>query len=72
MQSQRRSLHARIVETFERLYPGRVNDQVERLADHAMSGELFEKAAGYLQQAGRKAAARAAPGAKPSPRSSAR
>ncbi len=60
LQSQRRSLHARIVETFERLYPGRVNDQVERLADHAMSGELFEKAAGYLQQAGRKAAARGA------------
>ena len=60
LHSQRRSLHARIVETFERLYPGRVADQAERLADHAMSGELFEKAAGYLHQAGRKAAARGA------------
>jgi len=60
LHSQRRALHGRIVETFERLYPDRIAEQVERLADHAVSGELFEKAAMYLQQAGRKTAARGA------------
>ena len=35
-------------------------EQVERLAHHAVRGELWEKAVEYLHQAGKKAAARSA------------
>jgi class 3 adenylate cyclase/predicted ATPase len=57
LQERRRTLHARIVETIERLYGDRLVEQVERLAQHASRGEVWEKAATYLHQAGRKAAA---------------
>ncbi|MBI4590893.1 MAG: tetratricopeptide repeat protein, partial [Candidatus Rokubacteria bacterium] len=50
----------RIVEATERLYPDRLAEQVERLAHHALRGELREKAVHYLRQAGGKAAARSA------------
>src|SRR3984893_6242311 len=39
---------------------GRLAEQVERLAHHALQGELREKAVYYLRQAGLKAAARSA------------
>src|SRR5262249_39698257 len=35
-------------------------EQIERLAHHAVRGELWEKAVGYLRQAGNKAEARSA------------
>jgi class 3 adenylate cyclase/tetratricopeptide (TPR) repeat protein len=60
LQSQRRLLHARVVETYERLYPARGSEQVERLAEHAVNGELWAKAAVYLRRAGGKAASRGA------------
>ena len=56
----RRVLHARIVEAIERLYPGRIADDVERLAHHALRGEVWAKAVGYLRQAAARAAARSA------------
>src|SRR5215510_1409919 len=56
----RRSLHARITEAIERLYPGRLADHVERLAHHAFEGEAWEKAYQYLHQAGTKAFTRCA------------
>src|SRR5262249_22375844 len=56
----RRRLHARIVPAIEALYPERLAEQVERLAHHAIRGELREKAVAYLRQAGLKAAARSA------------
>src|SRR5262249_19511443 len=40
LQERRRALHARIVEALERLAGDRVTEQVERLAHHAMRGEL--------------------------------
>jgi predicted ATPase/class 3 adenylate cyclase len=60
LQERRRVLHARIVEAIERLYPGRLSEQVELLAHHAFRAELWEKAVTYLREAGAKAAARSA------------
>jgi len=60
LQERRRTLHARIVEAIERLYPDRLTEQVERLAHHALRGEVWEKAAAYLRQAGAKAFTRSA------------
>jgi tetratricopeptide (TPR) repeat protein len=55
LQDRRRALHARIVEALETLYPGRLTEQVERLAHHAFRGEVWQKAVTYLRQAGAKA-----------------
>jgi tetratricopeptide (TPR) repeat protein len=52
---RRRVLHARIVETLEGLAGERVVEQVERLAYHAVRGEVWDKATAYLRQAGAKA-----------------
>ena len=57
---RRRGLHARIAQAIEQLYPGRLGEHVERLAHHALQGELWERAAGYLHQAGTKTFARSA------------
>jgi tetratricopeptide (TPR) repeat protein len=57
---RRRELHARLVEAFEALTPERVAEQVERLAHHAMRGEVWGKAVTYCQQAGARAHDRAA------------
>jgi transcriptional regulator of acetoin/glycerol metabolism/tetratricopeptide (TPR) repeat protein len=57
---RRRALHARIVEAMEALYASRLDEQIERLAYHALQGEVREKAVHYLRQAGLKAAARSA------------
>ncbi|HSX77778.1 MAG TPA: AAA family ATPase, partial [Candidatus Saccharimonadia bacterium] len=65
---RRRVLHARLVEAFEALAPdrvaegasGRSPDQVERLAHHAVRGEVWDKAVTYCQQAGARAWDRAA------------
>ena len=54
----RRALHARIVDAIERLYAGRQGEHVERLAHHALRGDLRERVVDYLRQAGAKAAAR--------------
>jgi class 3 adenylate cyclase/tetratricopeptide (TPR) repeat protein len=60
LQDRRRRLHARIVQAIEALYPERREEQIERLAHHAVRGELHEQAVTYLRQAGLKAAARSA------------
>ena len=60
LREQRRTLHARIVEAIEALYADRVVEQVERLAHHALRGEVWDKALPYCRQAGAKAFARAA------------
>src|SRR5881397_944012 len=56
----RRTLHARIAEAIERLYPTRLADHVERLAHHAFEGEAWAQAHAYLHQAGTKAYSRCA------------
>jgi class 3 adenylate cyclase/tetratricopeptide (TPR) repeat protein len=68
LQERRRGLHARLVEAIEVLVPdrrtegtsGRSPDQVERLAHHALRGEVWDKAVTYCQQAGARAYDRAA------------
>jgi tetratricopeptide (TPR) repeat protein len=57
---RRRALHARIVEAIESLYPDRLAEHVQRLAHHALRGEVWGKAIAYLRQAGAEAAARSA------------
>jgi hypothetical protein len=51
-QEWRRVLHARIVEVVEALYPDRLAEQVDRLAHHALRGEVWDKAFLYCRQAG--------------------
>ena len=60
LQERRRVLHARIVEVLEALAGERVAEQVERLAHHALRGEVWDKALAYCRQAGEKAMARSA------------
>jgi len=60
LQERRRALHARIVEALEALAGERVAEQVERLAHHALRGEVWDKALVYCRQAGEKALARSA------------
>jgi tetratricopeptide (TPR) repeat protein len=60
LQERRRVLHARIVEALEGLYPDRLDEQVERLAHHAMRGAVWDKAVAYNRQAGTRATARSA------------
>jgi class 3 adenylate cyclase/tetratricopeptide (TPR) repeat protein len=60
LHERRRVLHARIVETLEKMAGDRVAEQVERLAHHALRGEVWDKALAYCRQAGEKALARSA------------
>jgi tetratricopeptide (TPR) repeat protein len=60
LQARRRTLHARIVEALEGRDPGRLAEQVERLAHHAIQGEVWEKAVTYGRQAGCRALDRGA------------
>jgi class 3 adenylate cyclase/tetratricopeptide (TPR) repeat protein len=60
LQERRRVLHARIVEALEALAGDRVAEQVERLAHHALRGEVWDKGLAYCRQAGEKAMAQSA------------
>jgi class 3 adenylate cyclase/tetratricopeptide (TPR) repeat protein len=60
LQERRRVLHARIVEILEALAGDQVAEQVERLAHHALRGEVWDKALAYGRQAGEKALTRSA------------
>ena len=52
LQERRRVLHGRIVEVLEALAAERLAEQVDRLAHHAVRGEVWDKALAYGQQAG--------------------
>jgi tetratricopeptide (TPR) repeat protein len=60
LHERRRVLHARIAETLEKMAGERAAEQVERLAHHALRGEVWEKALAYCRQAGEKAITRSA------------
>ncbi len=60
LHDRQRALHARITEAIERLSIGRAAEQAERLAHHALRGEVWEKAVAYLRQSGFRAMARGA------------
>jgi class 3 adenylate cyclase/tetratricopeptide (TPR) repeat protein len=55
---RRRALHAAIVRAIERLYPGRIAEHCERLAHHALRGDLWPDALRYAREAGAKALGR--------------
>jgi tetratricopeptide (TPR) repeat protein len=60
LQERRRVLHARIVEALEALAAERLVEHVDRLAHHAVRGEMWDKALTYCRQAGARAMARSA------------
>jgi class 3 adenylate cyclase/tetratricopeptide (TPR) repeat protein len=60
LHDRRRALHGQIVAAIEQLYPDRLTQHIEKLAHHALRGEVWEKAVAYLYQAGAKAYARSA------------
>jgi DNA-binding NtrC family response regulator/predicted ATPase len=59
-QERRRLLHVRILAALEALYADRLGEQVDRLAHHAIRGEVWDKAVTYARQAGTKAVERSA------------
>jgi tetratricopeptide (TPR) repeat protein len=59
-QMQRKALHARIIGAIETLFADRLAEQVDRLAYHALRGEVWDKALTYCRQAGAKATERSA------------
>jgi tetratricopeptide (TPR) repeat protein len=60
LQERRHALHAQIMAALEALSPDRGAEQVERLAHHALRGEVWGKALAYFRQAGEKAMAHSA------------
>jgi class 3 adenylate cyclase/tetratricopeptide (TPR) repeat protein len=60
LRERQRLLHGRIVAAIEQREADRLADQVERLAHHALRGEVWDKAVAYFCQAGDKALARSA------------
>ena len=60
--NRRRALHARIVEAIEVLYADRLDEQIDRLAHHAVRSEVLGKAVPYLYEAGTRAVQRSANG----------
>jgi class 3 adenylate cyclase/tetratricopeptide (TPR) repeat protein len=59
LRERRRDLHRRVLRALERGGPGREREEIERLAHHAARGELWDRAAGYLYRAGKRAFAQA-------------
>jgi transcriptional regulator with AAA-type ATPase domain/tetratricopeptide (TPR) repeat protein len=59
-EERQRVLHARILTALEGLAAGQPDTHAGALAEHAVRGELWGKAAGYLRQAGARALARSA------------
>src|SRR5262249_12954208 len=51
-------LHRQSLAAMERLYPDRQTERAERLAHHAVHGEVWDKAVGYLRLAAEKAVTR--------------
>jgi class 3 adenylate cyclase/tetratricopeptide (TPR) repeat protein len=60
LRERQRLLHGCIVAAIEQREADRLADQVERLAHHALRGEVWDKAVIYFRQAGDKALARSA------------
>src|SRR5207247_6741545 len=60
LQERRRAHHAAIMHAMEQVYAERVAEHVERLAYHAVRGEVWEKALHYCRQVGVRRAERRA------------
>ena len=55
LRERRMILHACVTRALETLAAGRLDEHVERLADHAERGAIWDKAFDYLQRSGAKA-----------------
>ncbi len=55
LQETRRELHAKVVEILEALFGERVSEQADILANHAIAGQQWAKAAHYYRTASRNA-----------------
>jgi class 3 adenylate cyclase/tetratricopeptide (TPR) repeat protein len=51
LREQRQDRHGRIVSAIEKLYADRITEQVDRLAYHALRGEVWDKAHHYARRA---------------------
>jgi tetratricopeptide (TPR) repeat protein len=60
LHERRRALDVQIIEAIERLHPARPTEQLERLARHALRGEVWDKAVRYCREAGNRAFIRSA------------
>jgi class 3 adenylate cyclase/tetratricopeptide (TPR) repeat protein len=60
VRDRRRSLDAAILNAMERLYPDRNASILDRLAHHALRGELWPRAVAYCREAGARAFTRSA------------
>jgi predicted ATPase len=60
LQERRRILHTQILKALETHSANRLDEQVERLAYHALRGEVWDKVLVYFRQAGAKAVAHSA------------
>ncbi len=60
LHERRRALHMELVDAIETLYRDRLDEQVERLAHHALAGGVWERAAQFLLRAADKAIRRSA------------
>jgi class 3 adenylate cyclase/tetratricopeptide (TPR) repeat protein len=60
LHERRKLLHSYVVAALEEMTEGASHDHLERLARHTFQGELWDKAANYLEKAGAKAARRSA------------
>jgi pimeloyl-ACP methyl ester carboxylesterase/DNA-binding SARP family transcriptional activator/tetratricopeptide (TPR) repeat protein len=56
----RKRLHGAALAAMEQLHAGRLAEHAEKLADHALHAELWDKAVGYLVQAAERAEDRSA------------
>jgi class 3 adenylate cyclase/tetratricopeptide (TPR) repeat protein len=60
LRERRRDLHARIFDAIEKIHQDRLGEQIERLALHAVRGEMWGRAVMCCRQAGLKMFARTA------------
>jgi class 3 adenylate cyclase/tetratricopeptide (TPR) repeat protein len=60
VRERRRELDARIVATIERRYADRLTDHLDRLAHHAVRGQVWDKAVDYCREAAARAFTRSA------------
>ena len=60
LRDRRRQVHGQIVAAIEELYADRLSEHVERLAHHALRGQLWDQAVRYGRQAGARAFDRSA------------
>ncbi len=58
LHERRCALHSRIVAAIEQFFAERLEEQTERLAHHALRGELWPQAVQYLRRAGQRASGR--------------